>query len=346
MSDKKILAALYGYNPGDFPALDDFLKTERRNFVDFIKLESPDLLHLLCDLLIADWSAFRKETSHFDAIRKHNIPVILLVEDTHSELREAVLWRAEALWIKHVTTTEQMTETYQRIIKNGNKHLANQSAFQVASEEKSAPIFKTAVEMAPVSVAITNRQGNLEYVNREFCKSTGYATWELIGKNPRILKSGVHDRGYYNTLWEQISNGKIWQGEICNRRKDGSKYWEKQLIVPIKNGGMISNYLAIRIDDTERRRADEALRKAEALNSVKELAGGVAHEFSQPLQVLTIDLSVMEENGCEKKLIERCQRMTNRIVELVDYLKKITVLKRQPYLNSTILDLKKSSESA
>lgn len=344
MPDRKIVAGLYGYRCGDYPAFDEFLNKERRFFSGYFNLDPVELSQPACDLLIADWSVLGKERHLFDSIKQNNLPLILLVDDNPADLREAVLWQAEAVWIKHVTSQARMAASCDKILKRGMIGTGSQSPFRNKSRLDFYPIFEEAVEMAPVSVAITNRQGNLEYVNREFCNSTGYSQREVIGENPRILKSGVHDSGYYKTLWEQISNGKIWQGEICNRRKDGRKYWEKQLIVPIKNGDMITHYLSIRIDDMERRKAEEVLRKAEALNSVKELAGGVAHEFSQPLQVLTIDLSVMEESGCEKRLIERCQRMTDRIIGLVDYLKKITILKRQPYLNTTILDLKNSSE--
>ena len=126
------------------------------------------------------------------------------------------------------------------------------------------------VEQSPVGVVITDIQGNIEYVNPRFTESTGYTAEEAIGKNPRILKAeGVHEPAFYEELWQTILAGKRWQGEFCNRRKDGTLFWEAASISPIFNAaGDIMHFVAIKENITERRRMREALKRANFLNDL------------------------------------------------------------------------------
>ena len=189
----------------------------------------------------------------------------------------------------------------------------------------------------PLSVVITDDEGDIQYVNPQFENVSGYSYSELINQNPRVLKSGVHDKQFYKDMWGTLKKGLIWEGEICNKNKNDHLYVERLMIIPYKNiKDQITHYIGLRIDDTDRR-------KAEALKNIKELAGGIAHEFSQPLQVLTISLSMLETKMSGNDLFIRIQRMVNKIVSLVTNLKNITELKQQDYLDTQILDLQGSS---
>ncbi len=89
---------------------------------------------------------------------------------------------------------------------------------------------------------------------------SGYSREEALGQNPRILKSGRHLDSYYAELWNTISSGKEWQGEVCNKTKDGRQYWELTSIAPIKDeSGVITNYVAIKEDISDRKRHEEQL---------------------------------------------------------------------------------------
>ncbi len=111
-----------------------------------------------------------------------------------------------------------------------------------------------AVEQSPVSIAITDPNGNIEYANPKFLEKTGYSREEIIGQNPRILKSGHTTKEEYKLLWETINNGNDWRGEFLNKRKNGELYWESASISPITNGkGDITHFIAIKEEITYRK---------------------------------------------------------------------------------------------
>jgi len=114
------------------------------------------------------------------------------------------------------------------------------------------------MEQTPACIVITNSGGNIEYVNPYFSQLTSYSAEEAIGQNPRILKSGLHDEAFYRDLWATISSGKIWRGEICNRKKDGTTYWEDATISPVTDAnGQITHYIAVKEDVTSKRELEE-----------------------------------------------------------------------------------------
>ncbi len=121
-----------------------------------------------------------------------------------------------------------------------------------------------ALEAAANSIVLTDAQGTILRVNPAFTEMTGYTADEVIGKNPRFLKSGNQDAAFYATLWKTITAGNIWRGEIINRKKDGSLYTEEMTIAPVRSDtGEISHYIAIKQDITQRKLAEQALHKAE-----------------------------------------------------------------------------------
>ena len=119
--------------------------------------------------------------------------------------------------------------------------------------------FYLAVEQSPESIIITDLAARIEYVNRAFVQTSGYAREEVIGRNPRMLQTGKTPASVYRSLWETLGRGAVWQGEFINRTKGGEEYIEAAIVCPIRsNDGSVSNYLAIKADVTaERLRNDE-----------------------------------------------------------------------------------------
>lgn len=127
---------------------------------------------------------------------------------------------------------------------------------------KDAEIHKLslAVEQSPVLVVITDLSGDIIYVNHAFEETTGYNRQEVIGKNPRILKSAKQDVLFYKKLWDTIVAGKEWKGELINRKKSGEFYWEEMSITPIRDvSGKITNYLAIKQDITQNKANEQKI---------------------------------------------------------------------------------------
>ena len=124
--------------------------------------------------------------------------------------------------------------------------------------EEQIRTLSQAVEQSPVSVMITDTDGNIEYVNSTFERNTGYKSSEVMGKNPRILKSGSTSDDIYRELWQSISSGKAWQGELQNRQKNGEIYWEHANIAPVLDeSGAICHYLAVNEDITIRKQQEK-----------------------------------------------------------------------------------------
>lgn len=120
------------------------------------------------------------------------------------------------------------------------------------------------VEQNPATVIITNARGRIEFVNPKFTQLTGYTLEEVKGKNPNILKSNMTPLPTYHELWQCLNSGREWRGEFVNKKKNGELYWESASIGPIKNAaGVVTHFIAVKEDITERKKAEGALRKAE-----------------------------------------------------------------------------------
>ena len=144
-----------------------------------------------------------------------------------------------------------------------------------------------AVEQSNDNIVITDLEGNIEYVNPTFERNTGYSRTEVFGQNPRILKSGKHDDGFYRNIWENIISGRIWTGNIINKRKDGKLVEEYASIFPVQNSdGEITNFVGVKRDMTEQNNMEKQLRQAQKLEAVGTLAGGIAHDFNNILSAI------------------------------------------------------------
>ena len=121
-----------------------------------------------------------------------------------------------------------------------------------------------ALEQSPATIIVTDAEGRILYANPKFVETTGYQVDEVIGRNPRLLKSGYTSSDEYKSLWKSINAGKEWRGEFHNKRKDGTLYWERASISPVFDSeGRIANFMAVKENITEFKEAEEARRRTE-----------------------------------------------------------------------------------
>jgi PAS domain S-box-containing protein len=182
-------------------------------------------------------------------------------------------------------------------------------------------IFQQAVEHGGHCVVLTSPTGDIEYVNPEFEAQTGYTREEARGKNPRILKSGEHSDEFYAEMWGTILSGEIWQSELVNKRKDGTRYYVDQTIAPIVDEReKIEHFVAINRDITERKEKEAKLeRQNERLD---EFASIVSHDLRNPLNVALGHIDMVRSEGNNEHLdvaeeaLERMQQLIEDVLAL------------------------------
>lgn len=176
-----------------------------------------------------------------------------------------------------------------------------------------------ALDAAANAIVITDRNGNIQWVNPAFTALTGYTSEEVLGQHTRILRSGQHDSTFYKNLWDTVNAGKIWQGEVINRRKDGTLYMESQTITPLINEqGEVFRFIAIKQDVTELvNTRDRAL---EASRFKSELLARVSHELRTPLGAI-IGYAELLHSGLYGALTDAQQKV---VLEVVDSAKHLT----------------------
>jgi PAS domain S-box-containing protein len=165
-------------------------------------------------------------------------------------------------------------------------------AVQLNTERKQAELVRlqaAALESADNAILITSHEGTITWVNSAFTSLTGYTSAEVLGQNPRILKSGQHDAAFYKSMWETLGCGQVWHGEMINLRKDGSTFVEEQTITPVlSETGKITNFIAIKKDITARKLIEVEIGEARdaALESVRlksEFLANMSHEIRTPM---------------------------------------------------------------
>jgi PAS domain S-box-containing protein len=160
---------------------------------------------------------------------------------------------------------------------------------EVRRNEQRVLLLARAVESTTDSIVITDLSGSIEYVNPHFEKLTGYTRAEVYGKNPRVLQSGRQPRAFYAELWRTLKSGGVWNGRFINRRKDGTLYTEEATISPVHDAyGIPQKYVAVKRDVTRLEELEGQLRQAQKMEAVGQLAGGIAHDLNNVLQVVTL----------------------------------------------------------
>jgi PAS domain S-box-containing protein len=175
-------------------------------------------------------------------------------------------------------------------------------------------------------VATTNVRGDITYVNDKFCEISKYDRQELLGRNHRILNSGLHPTTFFKEMYAAIANGRVWRGEIRNRARDGTLYWVDTTVVPVlAEDRRPQQYIAIRYDITERKQSEAALRDQNALAQLGKMAAVVAHEVRNPLAGIRGALQVIgrrlpeagQERGIVSDIVARIDTLNEIVQDLL-----------------------------
>jgi nitrogen fixation negative regulator NifL len=172
------------------------------------------------------------------------------------------------------------------------------------STEEQFRLHAAALEAAANAIVITDWQGKITWANAAFTKLTGYSIEEVLGRSPKIFKSGKHDREFYEEMWRTLLSGAVWAGEIINRKKNGSLYVEETTITPVRaSDGAISHFIAVKEDVTRRKRAEESLRRVKEANEAgwAEL-DAIVRSLNEGLIVADLTGNIMRANPAALKL--------------------------------------------
>ncbi len=187
--------------------------------------------------------------------------------------------------------------------------------------------FANVVHYTVNPIQITDAQGRMIYVNPAFERTTGFTKEELIGRNPSIISSKKYGKEFWEKVWTRISAGKVWNGEIENRRKDGQPLYTQLLISPIMDAdGNVVGFLGSHRDVTEQRALEQQLMHSQKMESIGTLAAGIAHEVGNPLASISSIVQVLQrtmsdELARDKLALVQSQvhRITKIIRDLVDF---------------------------
>lgn len=167
---------------------------------------------------------------------------------------------------------------------------------ELAQVNSQLQILVNALERAEDGIEITGPNAEYIYVNPALAKITGYDATELIGKTPKILRSGLYDEPFYESIWTKLQAGEVYCGTFTAKRKDGGVFEQELTIWPIKDArGRIEHFVSLRKDVTEQRRTEQALRLSERMASLGTIAAGVAHEINNPLTYVLLSLRMAQK---------------------------------------------------
>jgi PAS domain S-box-containing protein len=226
--------------------------------------------------------------------------------------------------------------------------IAQKRLFIVMRSQKELQKLSRAVQQSPASIVITDTAGTIEYVNPKYCEVSGYSENELFGKNSRILKSGHQSQEFYQDLWETITSGREWRGELQNRKKNGELFWEYASISPVLNEtGKITSFVGVKEDITRQKKAqDEASRllsdnrrlSRQLMQSQEDerryIARELHDELGQSLTAIDTVSRLISLNSSDEGVIDKANEIASITSELFKDVRSMLITIRPPMLDS------------
>jgi PAS domain S-box-containing protein len=219
------------------------------------------------------------------------------------------------------------------------------------SEEKAKEAelirFYNVAENSVNPIQITDLNGKMIYVNRAFEVASGYSKEELLGKNPRVFGSGKFPSSFWDKMWATISSGKVWVGEVENRRKNGDPFYTQLLISPIlEKDGKVSGYFAIHRDLTEKRTLERQLIHTQKMESIGTLAAGIAHEVGNPLASISALVQVAQRSSKDPFVNEKLSLVKSQITRISKIIRDLVDFSRPSNYELELTDINKVIQEA
>jgi len=332
--------------------------TERKIFEDALK-KSEETYRLTAEQtgeVVYDHNMITKETKWAGAIEKvtgytYDEFINTVADDIYKQVDPEDKDRVISICKSAINNGSNYRVEYRFKHKNGNYiYVEDNAAFITDNNNKPVRMLGTltditkrklienklrdlsrAVEQSPVSIVVTDIKGNIEYVNPKFEEVSGYSFDEVIGKNPRILSSGIKSTSAYEEMWKTILRGEEWHGEFYNKKKNGELYWEAATISPIHNEkNEIEKFIAVKEDVTEQKKLTQELieskEKAEEMVKLKSyFFANMSHELRTPFvgilgfaEILKDTLENREEREYAEQILKSSKRLTDTLNKILN----------------------------
>ncbi len=280
--------------------------TDSKGIITYANQKFCDISQYKLDELLGKSHNLLKSAYHPPSFYKH----------MWNTISQGKVWHGRICNITKNGNTYWLDTTIVPFVDNHNKpyqYVAISTDITVLKEnEEHLFIQATALETVENGIVITDSHGNILWVNDAACRITGYSQRELLGKNPRILKSGKQDKAFYENMWQILTSGQSWQGEMINRHKDGHLYTEEETISPVHDDqGNIIRYIAVKQDISERKLQEEKIRHSQKMDALGQLTGGIAHDYNNMLGIVLGYTELLEDFIKDDKLKEYLQQIHN-----------------------------------
>ncbi len=235
-------------------------------------------------------------------------------------------------------TTENSAKKYFVFVRDISEQMA---------KARELNIYYTVAENTVNPLQITNTEGKMIYMNKAFLQASGYSREELIGKNPNVFSSGKHSKRFWNKMWTTIKSGKVWVGEVENRRKNGDPFYAQLLISPIiDDTGNVTSFFGIHRDLGEKKILEKQLVHTQKMESIGTLAAGVAHEVGNPLASISALVQVIQRSTSDNFAKEKLDLVKSQVTRISKIIRDLVDFSRPSNYELQLTDINKNLEEA
>lgn len=207
--------------------------------------------------------------------------------------------------------------------------------------------FYNIAEKTVFPLQVTSLEGKMLYVNPAYEAASGYSREELLGKNPNVFSSRKHPKSFWANMWETIKSGKVWVGEVENKRKDGSPFFSQLLVSPILNNkGKVFGFFGVHRDLSEKKLLEKQLIHSQKMESIGTLAAGIAHEVGNPLASISALVQVIQRTTDDKFIKEKNELIKSQVTRISKIIRDLVDFSRPSNYELKLIDINQNIDEA